>query len=41
MENNQYWKITYKNGAIRVMWGQESQAREYCATFGASYEPTK
>jgi hypothetical protein len=39
-EPNQYWKIT-KNGAARVMWGTETQAREYCAAIGATYAATK
>lgn len=33
-----YWEITYKNGATRVMYGTEEQAREYCAAWGATYK---
>lgn len=41
MEENKYYKITFSNGAFRVMWGTESQAREFCAANGATYELTK
>lgn len=41
MEQNQYWRVIFPNGAARVMWGTESQAREFCAANNAKYEQTK
>jgi hypothetical protein len=38
LKMEKYFIINFKNGLIRIMYGTEEQAKEFCKKFGASYK---